>query len=60
MLTLIQHALKACKAWKLLWNQYETMKSMRVLNLENQLQSEKLANGEAIDLFLTRIKGLRD
>jgi hypothetical protein len=60
VLTLIQHVSKACEAWELLRNQYETTNPTRILNLENQLQSEKLADGEAVDLFLTRIKGLRD
>ena len=32
----------------------------RILNLENQLQSKKLVDGEVVDLFLIRIKGLRD
>ena len=58
VLTLIQHVSKASDAWELLQNQYETTNQTRILNLENQLQSEKLADGEAIDLFLTRIKGL--
>ena len=58
VLTLIQHVSKACEAWELLWSQYETTNPTRILNLENQLQSEKLADGEAVDLFLMRIKGL--
>ena len=58
LLTLIQHVSKASEAWESLRNQYETTNPTRILNLENQLQSEKLADREAVDLFLTRIKGL--
>jgi len=36
------------------------MNVTRILNLENQLQSKKLANGEVVDLFLTKIMSLRD
>lgn len=60
MLTMIQCVTKASEAWEMLRNQYKTTNSTRILNLENQLQLEKLANGEVVDLFLTRIKGLGD
>ena len=60
MLMMVQHVTKALEAWELLRNQYETTNPTRVLNLENQLQSERLAEGEVVNVFLTRIKGLRD
>jgi len=58
MLRLILHVWKASKAWELLWNQYKMMNPMRILNLGNKLESKLLADGEVIDLFLMRIKGL--
>ena len=51
VLTMVQHVSKASEAWELLRNQYETTNPTRVLNLENQLQSEWLAEGEAVECF---------
>jgi len=53
VLTMVQHVTKASEAWELLRNQYETTNPTRVMNLENQLQSKRLAEGEAVDVFLT-------
>ena len=60
VLTLIQHTSKAADAWTLLKNQYETRNQTRIQNLENQLAAERLAEGEAAEIFITRIKGLCD
>lgn len=60
ILTMISHVKEASKAWMILKNQYETTNPTRVLNLENQLQAERMSEGETVEQFLTRIKGLRD